>query len=124
MTALNEHILVVDDDHLIVMGFCAEIEDMGLVICGTAATADDAIALVQEHRPKVVLMDMRLHGKKDGVDAALVIHEQVGSRVIFITGSREPSTIARINLDHPWAVLFKPVSFRQLQTTIAAAMRD
>ena len=124
MTALNDPILVVEDEYLIAMGFRAGIEDMGLTVCGTAATADDAVALAVQYRPKVVLMDMRLRGDKDGVDAAQAIHEQVGSRVIFITGSREPATMERINLDHPWAVLFKPVSHRQLQTTIEAAMRD
>ena len=67
-------------------------------------------------------MDMRLRGKKDGVDAALAIHDLVGSKVIFITGSREPATMARIQLDHPSAVLFKPISDRQLRGAIAAAM--
>lgn len=67
-------------------------------------------------------MDGRLIGEKDGVDAALAIYDEVGSRVIFLTGSREPSTIERINLDHPYAVLFKPITARQLKTTVMAAL--
>src|ERR1700712_3854884 len=109
MTALNNHVLVVDDEQMIVLGLCAQLEEMGLVVCGTAATADEAIAMATEYRPKVVLMDMRLRGERDGVDASLAIHEQVGSRVIFITGSREPTTLQRINGDHPWSILFKPI---------------
>ena len=66
-------------------------------------------------------MDMRLRGAEDGVDAALVIHETVGSKVIFITGSKEPSTMARIQLDHPEGVLFKPVSTAQLRSALALA---
>lgn len=122
MSALQNHILVVDDEFLIVEGLCAQIEDFGMQVCGTATTADQAIALAQEHRPSVVLMDVRLSGPKDGVDAALVIYATVGSRVIFVTGSREPATIARIETDHPSAVLFKPVSYRQLRIAIEAAM--
>jgi AmiR/NasT family two-component response regulator len=68
-------------------------------------------------------MDMRLWGKRDGVDAAIAIHNTVGSKVIFITGSREPATIERINQDHPFALLFKPVSSRQLRSAITDAMR-
>ena len=124
MTALNNHVLVVDDEQMIVLGLCAQLEEMGMEVCGTAATADEAVAMAAKYRPKVVLMDMRLRGERDGVDASLAIHEQVGSRVIFITGSREPTTLQRINGDHPWFVLFKPVSFRQFQTTVEAAMRD
>ncbi len=124
MNDLQNHILVVDDEFLIAAALCAQVEEMGLTVCGTAATADDAVALAQAHRPSVVLMDMRLRGEKDGVDAALAIYHTVGSKVIFITGSREPATMARIQLDHPSAVLFKPISNWELQEAIKAAMPE
>ena len=123
MSDLQNSVLVVDDEFLIAMGFRTQVEDMGLAVCGTAATAEDAILQAQTHRPAVVLMDMRLWGKRDGVDAAIAIHNTVGSKVIFITGSREPATIERINQDHPFALLFKPVSSRQLRNAITDAMR-
>ncbi len=123
MSDLQNSVLVVDDEFLIAMGFRTQVEDMGLAVCGTAATAEDAIIQAQTHRPALVLMDMRLWGKRDGVDAAIAIHNTVGSKVIFITGSREPATIERINQDHPFALLFKPVSSRQLRSAITDAMR-
>lgn len=122
MNDLKPSVLVVDDEYLIAQGLCQQVEDMGLEVCGTAATAEEAVALCQALRPRVVLMDMRLRGDKDGVDAALAIHATVGSKVIFVTGSREPATIARIALDHPAGVLFKPVSGAQLRLAINAAL--
>lgn len=122
MTNLSGSVLVVDDEFLIAQGLCMQVEGMGLSVCGTAATADEAVALSLEHRPSVILMDMRLRGEKDGVDAALAIHEQGDSKVIFVTGSREPATIERINGGHPAGVLFKPVSDRQLRLAIEMAM--
>jgi DNA-binding NarL/FixJ family response regulator len=119
---LNDTILVVDDEFLIAQGLCMQVEDMGLRVCGTAGTADEALEMAERHRPSVVLMDVRLHGSKDGVDAALAIHKSVGSRVIFITGSRETSTLDRIALDHPAGILFKPVSGSQLQSAIQTAL--
>jgi len=74
------------------------------------------------HRPAIILMDVRLRGEKDGVDAAQAIYESVGSKIIFITGSREQTTIDRIGQDHPFATLFKPVSDRQLETAVSEAM--
>lgn len=124
MSTLSEHILIVDDEEMIAMAFKYQIEDLGYAVCGTAASADEAITLARLHNPKVVLMDMRLRGEKDGVDAALDIHKLVGSRVIFVTGSKEPATVTRIHLDHPHAILFKPVSHRKLESTIQEAMRD
>jgi two-component system, response regulator PdtaR len=122
MTVLNRSVLVVDDEVIIAELWCLHMEMMGLEVCGTAATADDAITLAKEHRPAIVLMDMRLRGKKDGVDAALAIHASVGSKVIFITGSQEPETIARIRQDHPAAVLIKPVADHLLKTTVNEAL--
>ncbi|CAN7448007.1 response regulator [Phenylobacterium sp. LjRoot225] len=121
MNDLQTCVLVVEDEFLIAQGLCLQVEDIGLAVCGTAATADDAVAAALAHRPMFVLMDVRLQGLEDGVDAALAIHDQVGSKVIFLTGSREPATLNRIGLDHPAGVLFKPVSDRQLRTAIEAA---
>ena len=115
-------VAVVDDEFVIAAGLSVQLEDLGLEVCGTAATCDEAIALVQAQRPQVVLMDVRLAGDRDGVDAALAIHDTVGSKVIFVTGSREPATMERIQLDHPAGVLFKPVSDRQLREAIETAL--
>jgi two-component system, response regulator PdtaR len=115
-------VAVVDDEFIIAEGLRIQLEDLGMSVCGTAATADEAVALVQASRPAVVLMDVRLQGDKDGVDAAIAIHETVGSKVIFITGSREPATMERIKLDHPAGVLFKPISDWQLRQAIDTAL--
>lgn len=121
MSNLEACVLIVEDEFLIAQGLCLQVEDMGLAVCATAASAEEAVAAAKAHRPRLVLMDMRLQGDKDGVDAALAIHEHVGSKMIFVTGSREPATLDRIRLDHAAAVLFKPVSDRQLRAAIEAA---
>jgi CheY-like chemotaxis protein len=122
MSDLRDCVLVVDDEFLIAGLWCTYIEDMGLKVCGIAATAAIAVALAQEHRPSVILMDVRLKGEKDGVDAAIAIHDQVGSKVIFITGSTEPKTVDRIKMDHPTAVLFKPVPEWALRAAVTDAL--
>ena len=119
---LADCVAVVDDEFLIVEGLTMQLEGMGHAVCGAAATADEAVNLVQAHRPAVVLMDVRLGGAKDGVDAALAIHATVGSKVIFVTGSREPQTMERIRRDHPAGVLFKPVTDWQLRRAIETAL--
>lgn len=119
MTNLHrDRVLIVDDEFIIVQTLSLYVEDLGLEVCGTAASAEEAIALALDQRPYIVLMDMRLQGERDGVDASQAIHDQVGSKVIFITGSREPATLARIEGDHPAAVLFKPISEGQLVAII------
>jgi CheY-like chemotaxis protein len=123
MTDLKKSVMIVEDEYLIALGLTAQIEDMGLKVCATADTAEEAITKATAHRPAIILMDVRLRGDRDGVDAAQTIHDGVGSKIIFITGSREQKTIDRIDQDHPFAVLFKPISERQLQATVTNAMQ-
>ena len=111
-------VLIVDDEQLIALGLMVTLRDMGLRICGTAATAEQAIKLAQQHRPSLVLMDVRLKGQADGVEAASEIHRTGGAQVIFITGSREPETVERIRSDHPAGILFKPILPLQLKMEI------
>ena len=80
-------VLIVEDEYFIADMFEELIEAMGITVCGIAGTADKAVALVPQHRPTLVLMDVRLKGSKDGVDAAIAIHNAIGSKVIFIIGS-------------------------------------
>jgi response regulator of citrate/malate metabolism len=122
MSDLVNCVLIVEDEFLIADMFETQIEAMGIAVCGIAGTADQAIALAREHHPALVLMDVRLKGDKDGVDAAIAIHSTVGSKIIFITGSREPANVQRMELDHSIAVLFKPIYGRVLQRAVESAL--
>jgi DNA-binding NarL/FixJ family response regulator len=122
MTAKRSTALIVEDEFLIAEGLRVQLETFGLEVCGVATTADEAVALTEQHRPDLVLMDVRLSGDRDGVDAAMAIHQSMRTPVIFLTGSREDMMIARINKDHPAGILFKPVSPLQLQRTIQSVI--
>jgi CheY-like chemotaxis protein len=122
MTAAGGCVLVVDDEFLIADLLCAMVEDMGLTVCGIAADADEAVALARAHAPRLVLMDVRLKGRKDGIDAATAICAEKPTPVIFITGSREPETVQRIRAAHRATILFKPITFAQLQAAVEQAL--
>ena len=114
--------LVVDDEFLISDLFSMQLESMGIEVCGTAASAAEAIAKAKEHLPRLVLMDVRLKGPMDGIEAAATIHKAVGSQILYITGSREPEMQRRIAQIHPAPVLFKPVRFDQLKKAVMEAL--
>lgn len=115
-------VFIVDDDFLIVEYLRDTVEDLGFAVAGSAATAADAVERCLRLRPDVVLMDVRLRGREDGVDAAQRIHDADGAPIIFITGSSEPSTRERIAQDHPRAVLIKPITPQQLETALNNAL--
>lgn len=121
MSALNDCVMVVDDEILNVLSLTAQLEDMGRLVCGDAASAREAVRLAVANRPNLILMDMRLEGEEDGVDATLEIYDRVGSKVVFITASTDPTTMKRILSVNPVTVLTKPVSVQQLKAAVDEA---
>ncbi len=124
MSALRRFVLVVDDEAIIADLWRHHLEAIDVEVCGIAYTAKTAIDLAQAQRPALVLMDVRLRGGGDGVDAANEIQQSVGSKIIFVTGSREPETVARMQAACPAAILFKPVLNRQLDAAVLDALRE
>lgn len=116
-------ILIVEDDYLTQLHLRDLVEDFGYSVCGAADNAADAVKLVMSEHPHALLMDVRLKGQRDGVDAALEIYDKHAVPVIFITGSNEPKTIERIKQDHPSALLIKPVAPARLRKALKQALQ-
>jgi DNA-binding NarL/FixJ family response regulator len=102
-------VLIVEDQFLASEFLKIWSEAYGFEVCGVATTSDEAIDLAKRHSPTHVLMDVRLDGPRDGVDAAMAIQALIDTRIIYCTGSSEPSTVMRIHTDHPFEILFKPI---------------
>jgi DNA-binding NarL/FixJ family response regulator len=113
-------ILVVEDDWMIAMEIEAALADAGFTVLGTAASADAAVAMAITRRPDLVLMDIRLEGLRDGIDAAGEIYERLGTRCLFISANADPSTRRRAESTHPLGWLPKPFSSRQLVAAVRA----
>ena len=110
--------MIVDDDLLVLKYYSVLVEWAGFDVCAVASSGHEAIDKAVELKPDVILMDVRLSGDIDGVEAAKIIHDRVGCRMIFITASNERSTINRINEDRPHTVLVKPVAPDDLRNAL------
>src|SRR5690348_12450451 len=75
-TETQAPILVVEDDFLVAMQIEAALTEAGFALSGTAASGEEAVSMVASVRPALVLMDIRLAGKMDGVEAALMVFQQ------------------------------------------------
>lgn len=120
---MEVRVLIVEDEALLAMAMEDGLEELGYAVVGTAATAAEAVRMARDLTPRVVLMDVRLKGAADGVDAALAIRDAgLEAKVIFVTGSREPVVLKRIADDHPAGLLFKPVSPEEIGAAIEVAL--
>src|SRR5260370_31253604 len=77
-----------------------------------------------DRRPELVLMDISLPGKRDGVDAAVEIFQRLGIRSIFASALADAAVKARAESARPLAWLAKPFNDRKLVATVESALDE
>ena len=92
-------------------------------MAGVATAADEAVLLGEVRRPDVVLMDIRLRGPRDGIDAATEIRRRFDIRSLFVSAHTDPATMARAQAADPVGWLPKPFSGHQLAAALEAALK-
>lgn len=115
-------LLIVEDEWFIAVESEIILREAGYAVVGTAVTADEAVSLAERERPHLVLMDIRLRGARDGIEAAVEIRRRFGIGCIFATAHAEPSLRERGAAAEPFAWLVKPYSDRQLLAVVRDAL--
>jgi CheY-like chemotaxis protein len=120
----GQRILIVEDNHFVAHQFERVLTDVGCEIVDIVGTADDAVRVVLERRPQLVLMDIYLPGKRDGIDAAIEILERCGIRSVFTATPADSAAKTRAETARPLAWLPKPFSDKKLLATVELAVAN
>src|SRR5262245_4515621 len=88
-------ILIVEDEVIVARDLQEQLTRLGYGIAGRAGGADGAVELAREQRPDLVLMDIRLDGQRDGIDAAKIIQADLGLPVVYLTAHTDDGTLDR-----------------------------
>lgn len=115
--------LIVEDETLIAEELRERLSRLGFSVIAAVGSADEGIAIATRERPDLVLMDIRLKGKKDGVQAAQEIREQVDVPIVYLTAYSDRLTVDRAKGTEHDGYLLKPFHRRELQSTIEVAMQ-
>ncbi len=115
-------ILIVEDEAIVAEDLSEKLRRLDYDIIGVAATGKKAVALARERRPNLVLMDIRLKGQMDGVEAAQIIRQECDIAVIYLTAHSEPATLQRAKLTEPFGYILKPFEESDLETHIQIAL--
>lgn len=128
MTSVREapasQVLIVEDEVVVALDLANNLRNLGYGIAGEARTAEQAISRVEQTRPDLVLMDIKLKGAGDGVAAAATIRERWNIPVVFVTANTNPDTIARAKASGPYGFVSKPFRPRELDVTIGIALKQ
>jgi CheY-like chemotaxis protein len=115
-------ILVVEDESEVAETLEIMLKKFGYNVVGCENRAEDAIQKAGELRPDIVLMDIELTGKMDGVQAADTIRKKYHIPVIYITAICDTKTLERVGASVPYGYILKPFSENELHTVIEIAL--
>lgn len=112
------NILLVEDEVINAMLIQKQMKDIGYMISGHVTTGEKAITHARENHPDIVLMDIRLAGKIDGIEAAGIIKSESDIAVIFITSYNDRSIREKAEMLNPLGYLEKPLEIFRLKNII------
>jgi len=120
MTSAN--ILIVENESVVARNLEARLKRLDYSVQTIVSTAEEAITKTKEFRPDLVLMDIKLNGNGDGVEAAEEIQKNMGIPVVYVTAHTDEDTMQRAKITEPFGYIHKPVDIRELRNTIELAL--
>src|SRR6266404_2368313 len=115
-------ILVVEDESIVAADIQDRLESLGYEVPATVASGEKAVEQAGVLRPDLVLMDIQLNGRMDGVEAADQIRLRFGIPVIYLTANADHPTVQRAKVTEPFGYVIKPFEERELHTAIEVAL--
>jgi AmiR/NasT family two-component response regulator len=117
---------IVEDELIIAHDLKSKLTTLGYDVLGIDTKGENAIeniANLQETNmePDIVIMDVRLAGKMDGIEAARILTENYNCGIIFLTSMNKSEVFTKSFSLKPYAYLFKPVDIDQIRAAIEVA---
>lgn len=115
-------ILVVEDEIVVAMEIEEKLKSLGYEVSALCSSGEEAVSRIQERRPDLVLMDIKLDGQLDGIQAAELIRSHHDIPIVYLTAYADEKTLDRAKQTEPFGYLVKPFSEAELHTTIEVAL--
>lgn len=116
-------ILVVEDERIVARDIKACLENLGYVVPAIASSGIEAVEKAKMLHPDVVLMDIRLNGEMDGIQAAQQIWQELHIPVVYSTGHSDRATVERAMATEPLGYVLKPIKEQDLYVTLKTALK-
>jgi len=118
MQESNISILIAEDDVLSGKMMTITIKRLGYNFAGLATNTDDCIQMAEDSKPDLILMDIDMPGKQDGIGAAQIISDRFNIPIIYVTANAEDTVFARALKTSPFGYVLKPISKELIRTVI------
>lgn len=115
-------ILIVEDESIVALDLQLQLENLGYKVPTVVPTGEQAVEAAGRFKPNLILMDIRLRGAMDGIEAASAIRKQADVPVVFLTSHSDDDTVRRAARTAPYGYLTKPFQIRELRAAIEVAL--
>ncbi len=115
-------ILLVEDEGIEALDAQQRLTRLGYSVPEIAFTGEDAVRLAEEMSPDLVLMDIMLRGKVNGIQAAREIRSRFDIPVIYVTAYSDEDTLSRAKIAEPHGYIVKPYDERELRVAIEVGL--
>lgn len=119
---IKHNIIVVEDEYVIAMEIQDRLEKLGYNVPAIITSGEKAVEKIPVIKPDLVLMDIKLKGEMDGIEAAEQIHTRLDIPIIYLTAYSDKKTLERAKITEPFGYILKPLEERELHTTIEIAL--
>lgn len=115
---------IVEDELVIARTIVSTLDELGYSYCGPAINYTEALQMLEDNKPDLLLLDIQLSGKKDGIDVAQKVNELYQIPFIFLTANSDADTIDRAKKVKPHAYIVKPFTKEELFAAIEIAFSN
>ena len=119
---IQPSILIVEDEAVVAEDLAQKVKALGYRVIGIASTGEIALQLAQEQLPSLVLLDIKLDGKFDGIETAHRLRELCDLPFIFLTAHSDPETVKRASASGHLGYILKPFRERDLEIQLETAL--
>lgn len=117
----SKKVLIVEDEMIIALLLERMVRNLGHQVIDKVVSGEEAISVVQNKQPDLILMDIRLQGEIDGIEAISRIHEISDIPVIYISGNTDALQQEKIKRTEYVEFLSKPISISDLSRSLNLA---
>lgn len=115
-------ILIVEDERIIAEGIKLTLENLNYKVTKIISWGERVAEAIEDTSPDIILMDIRLRGEMDGIEASSMIYEKYDLPVVFLTSYSDDKTIKNAKHTYPYGYLVKPFEERELHATLEIAL--
>jgi CheY-like chemotaxis protein len=115
---LKARVMVVEDEALVAAAIAACLRNLGHQVAATAVSGEEAVRKAMSLDPDLVLMDIRLKGKMDGIQAASRITQALQIPIVYLTAHSDDETLVRARTTEPYGFILKPFDEKVLKAVI------